>query len=226
MWSWIIHVVGILGSCASVLLFLSSIGTIQQFKKLNSTASTPIFPFVMMYLNCACWTKYGLLIGEWDIMGTNMIGLMLSLYYMYNYDRFTKNHSSSRIQICLVLLFLYGLLVILRYLPPRDVINALGLVSSVFSVLMFGAPLITVWQVYRTRDSSSMSPRLCLMNFTCSMCWTIYGYLSHDKFIIVPNTLGIALSSVQLFLIRRYPAHEPKSMGVEVEAVIKDSEKA
>ena len=225
MWNWIIRILGIFGSCASVLLFLSSIGTIQQFKKLNSTASSPIFPFIMMYLNCACWTKYGLLIGEWDIMATNMTGLALSLYYLYNYDKFTKKHSSSRVQIILVLVFLYVLLVVFRYLSPGDVINTLGFVSSVSSVLMFGAPLISAWQVYRSRDSSSMSPRLCLMNLVCSTCWTIYGYLLADKFLILPNALGFVLSLFQVFLIRKYPAHEPKSIIAELEAA-ENSEKA
>jgi solute carrier family 50 protein (sugar transporter) len=210
MWDRLISACSALGLLSSLALFFSPLSTVRHFRKLNSTASTPIFPYVAMYVNCACWAKYGLMTRNWSILGTNLTGLALSLYYVYCFDKFNTSPSLSRGQFIFALVFLYGLLAVLHYLPFARAVEVLGLVSGLCSVLMFGAPLVTVWYVFRAEDSSSMSFRLSAMNLICSTCWTLYGFLLKDKFIMAPNLLAIILSLVQLFIIHKYPAKESR----------------
>ena len=67
--------------------------------------------------------------------------------------------------------------------------------------MFYVAPLTTLAQVVRTRDSSSLHPPLCVMNLINGTTWGSYGYFAiSDPYLAAPNGIGALLGIVQCML--------------------------
>ncbi|KAJ4976584.1 hypothetical protein NE237_001690 [Protea cynaroides] len=89
-----------------------------------------------------------------------------------------------------------------------------GSISLVFSIGMYGAPLVVVKQVVQTKSVEYMPFNLSLFSFLNSSMWGPYGLLGHDPFIAIPNLLGWPLSLFQLvlyFIYRKRDIHKEPS---------------
>lgn len=47
---------------------------------------------------------------------------------------------------------------------------------------------------------------MCIFNMVSSTLWAFYGHLRDDKFIILPNAIGMILAIIQLSLFLIYPS--------------------
>ena len=80
-----------------------------------------------------------------------------------------------------------------------DVLDQLGLLSCTFSIVMFGAPLLTLKQVITCKNASGhISLPVAALSLLVTILWTSVGVQFKDSFIIIPNALGIILSLAQL----------------------------
>lgn len=87
-----------------------------------------------------------------------------------------------------------------------------GMGGNAISMVYYGAPLSTMAQVIRTRNSASILLPLTLMNLTNAVLWTTYGLAVQDLYVWVPNGIGAVLSLAQLALAMMFPAR-PGSAG-------------
>ena len=55
-------------------------------------------------------------------------------------------------------------------------------------------------QVVRSRDASSISGPLVLVNAGNGLLWTVYGAAVEDALVWAPNLAGVALAAAQLAL--------------------------
>jgi uncharacterized protein with PQ loop repeat len=75
-------------------------------------------------------------------------------------------------------------------------------------VFYFLAPLSTLWQVIRQRDSSSLVLPLSVMVIINGSLWSTYGIVAlNDPFVWAPNVFGATLGVVQVFLKLTIPSH-------------------
>lgn len=81
-----------------------------------------------------------------------------------------------------------------------------GLAGNFISLVYYGAPLSTMADVIKKRDSSSILLPLTLMNTLNACLWTTYGLAIGDAYVFVPNGIGALLSVAQLSLCFLYPA--------------------
>ena len=81
-----------------------------------------------------------------------------------------------------------------------------GLLCASMSVLYCSAPLASVVEVVRTRDTKSLPFYLILATVLMTASWTCYGLIIGDTFVIVPNILGCAISTFQLMLFAILPS--------------------
>ena len=92
-----------------------------------------------------------------------------------------------------------------------------GITVNVIQVFFYAAPLSTMWNVIRTRNSSSIHFATMLWNTINSTMWLCYGLALFDYFIFVPNILGTLLGLTQLALRMMFPSkpeedsEEPKT---------------
>jgi hypothetical protein len=56
----------------------------------QSVEGRPYAPFLSMCGNCFLWSTYGLLFRDPTIILTNLVGLILSIYYVYTYFSVAK----------------------------------------------------------------------------------------------------------------------------------------
>lgn len=84
--------------------------------------------------------------------------------------------------------------------------TAIGILVNVNLIFFYGAPLQTIQTVLRTKSSDSIHRPTVFTNSVNSLFWLLYGCLArHDPVIYGPNTIGIALGTIQAFLMCCYP---------------------
>ncbi|KAI5420353.1 Bidirectional sugar transporter sweet2, variant 2 [Lathyrus oleraceus] len=75
-----------------------------------------------------------------------------------------------------------------------------GCLSCASLISMFASPLFIINLVIRTKSVEFMPFCLSLSTFLMSVSFFLYGLLSDDVFIYVPNGIGTGLAMIQLVL--------------------------
>ena len=87
--------------------------------------------------------------------------------------------------------------------------SILGVLANVVVFLLFASPLATFSKVIRSKDSSSINrPFAVCQVFNC-LVWFGYGLAIDDKYVALPNLVGLILGLVQILLIVVYRAGGP-----------------
>ncbi|CAI5488801.1 unnamed protein product, partial [Closterium sp. Naga37s-1] len=130
-------------------------------------------------------------------------------------------HFSSLVRQQLLVLSTFLLLftaLLFTIVPPPSRTAVAGNLATLFTVIMFGAPLSSLSVVLRTRSVEYMPLPLSLMSFVCSTSWMAYGIYVQDTYVIVPNSLGSILGIIQLciyYAIRKTSSRLPSLRAVE-----------
>lgn len=79
-------------------------------------------------------------------------------------------------------------------------LTIIGISVNLNISFFYGAPLSTIVKVIKTRDSSSIHRYTMLLNTGCSVFFMLFGIGVQDKYMIVPNAIGVALGVAQAIL--------------------------
>ena len=88
---------------------------------------------------------------------------------------------------------------------PQTKEYIVGILVNMNLVFFYGAPLSTILQVLKTRNSASIHIRTMITNTANGSFWMAYGFAILDPFIYVPNGLGALLGVIQIFLCMTFP---------------------
>lgn len=94
-------------------------------------------------------------------------------------------------------------------LEERTRLRIVGTSVNINLVFFLAAPLSTIWKVLQSRSSASIHVPTMLTNTACSVFWAAYGVAIQDWFMTVPNTVGVFLGVVQMFLRILFPVTLP-----------------
>ncbi|WP_414468607.1 SemiSWEET family transporter [Methanobacterium sp. ACI-7] len=83
-------------------------------------------------------------------------------------------------------------------------IETIGLIASIFAILMFISPIDQIRDIMRDKTSHTVSPIMYLMMILNCFFWVIYGLGINDFYIITPNAIGIFLGMATVIVIFRY----------------------
>lgn len=75
-----------------------------------------------------------------------------------------------------------------------------GYTASFFSIALFASPLLDLNRVLSTRSTEGLSFSTTVLTTMLTTCWSVYGFLTENSSIILPNVLGLFLSLIQLTL--------------------------
>ncbi|CAI5744516.1 unnamed protein product [Peronospora destructor] len=236
--SLVVVIVRVLASLAACTLFASLLPDIQVVHRHKSTANMPsALPILSMMANCVAWGLYGVLIDDYfPLVGTNIVGLILSLFYLVVYYYYTTNKGSLSFDILVTTLLLLGL-VLYPFMATKDGVkqetiqDIVGFLTVTTSCIMFGSPLILVKRVIQERNTNLLPLTMITTGAVACALWLVYGLLLEDAFIIVPNATNLLLSIVQLGLFCIYPrgstvdssTSDDKSAGVKYDDDTEDS---
>merc|ERR1719198_653188 len=91
-------------------------------------------------------------------------------------------------------------------------------------MIMFAAPLFTMYEVIREADSGSIDRTLMLTQSMCCLFWSIYGFVTKNNTLIIGNVAGFCLSGMQFVLVILYPRKRPSLPTMDsVHPTIKNS---
>ena len=153
----------------------------------------------------------GLIKKDVFIVSPNAVGVVISIWCTLASFSIAEFSVKKHIQLILcgeaVALPLLGVLT--SFACDNDLtsqLNLWGLSGNFISLVYYGAPLSTMAEVIKKRDSSSILLPLTLMNLLNAALWTIYGLATGDAYVFVPNGIGGLLSLAQVALAFLYPA--------------------
>ncbi|KAE8988867.1 hypothetical protein PR003_g21829 [Phytophthora rubi] len=207
----VVSVVRVLASLAACVLFASLLPEIRVVHQQKSTATMPsALPVLSMVANCVAWGLYGLLIEDFPLVATNIVGLTFSLFYLVVYYRHEANKGSLRLEILATTLVLAGLVAYpfvaaAEGVEDETVQDIVGVVTVAISAVMFGSPLVLVKRVIDERNTELLPLTMIVAGAVNCVLWLAYGLLRADSFVIVPNAVNLLLGVVQLGLFCVFP---------------------
>jgi solute carrier family 50 protein (sugar transporter) len=188
----------------TIAVFLAPITTVRHITTTQSTGELPAATFVSMSVNCAVWATYGLMKDDWTVMMPNILGTVISAYYLSVYETHTPKVGPRAAELrrtfamgCLVLLVL-----LFEIMMDDQGIRAsqfVGTCGAVLSVVFSSSPLFALPAVFRSRNPDSIPLPTAVMIFISCLLWASYGwFVAYDKSIWLPNTFGLFVATIQL----------------------------
>jgi solute carrier family 50 protein (sugar transporter) len=197
--------------------------------------SLPLLPYSSMIANCFLWLTYGVLIQESKIWFTNLVGLILAVFYFIRFTKVAPAKSPSlpgsvrqHWQACLSVVGVTMMWIALCYLTVRRkgmwmayAAATIGNVAVLFCLLMFASPLSALRTVIQTKSAKSIP--LPYSMATCLNCflWSVAGLGEFGDFnIYFPNLLGLTCGLFQVALKIIYGNGGPTSTMTKAEAEV------
>lgn len=214
-------VVPTMGMIITLIMWSSPLKAFWEARRTRDLGPLNPIPSVCVLANCIGWFIYGLLKRDYFIFFSNVPGILIALFSIVTamsiYSQHTKPFEElpekyTQLEALLVVIFLLWCVVSLvavqgfnQFADPMAQMQSLvGILSSFFAICYYGAPLSTMVEVIRTKDTSTMYGPMIVCNVANSFLWTCYGLAISDVNLAVPNGLGVVLGIVQLFVLFIY----------------------
>lgn len=110
-------------------------------------------------------------------------------------------------------LFLMQILVMCTE-PCQKALFFSGFISSVCSVMVSLSMLATVPRVFETKCSSSINVTVTIVGVVSALLWLTCGCILKDKWIMVPNSIGLVILVFTLSLTVRFPQDEESARAL------------
>ncbi|KAK7257127.1 hypothetical protein RIF29_30868 [Crotalaria pallida] len=201
---------GVAGNIFAFGLFLSPIPTFRRIIRNGSTEMFSGLPYIYSLMNCLICLWYGTpLISPDNLLVTsvNSIGAAFQLLYIVLFLMHAQNGKKVRmLGLLLAVLGIFAFVVVgsLQIADSNNRRMLVGFLSCASLISMFASPLFIINLVIRTKSVEFMPFYLSLSTFLMSASFFLYGFLSDDAFIYVPNGIGTLLGLIQLVLYCHY----------------------
>mmetsp|Transcript_11382 Transcript_11382/g.19961 ORF Transcript_11382/g.19961 Transcript_11382/m.19961 type:complete len:252 (-) Transcript_11382:689-1444(-) len=205
-----------LGAIISLAMYASPVQAVLTAGRNRGLGDLNPMPFVVTVANCIAWLLYGLLKQDPFVTSPNAPGVVVGLFCMLSTYGLADDKIRSRMRLLLcVEVSVLSFLGVLTSFACKTIEQQQGLwggAGNVVSLIYYGAPLSTMTEVIRSRNSSSILLPMTVMNTLNAALWTVYGVAMGDIFIIAPNGIGLVLSLAQLLLVFLFPSRpRPKT---------------
>lgn len=207
--STIAPVVNIGATLSSWYLFASLTPELHRVHSEKSIKNVPLLPILSMLASATSWVIYGFVSGNiFPLVVTTSMGSFFGLGYTAVYF-----HNADHLKPQVQRQFLYTVLGLAVhawfcfYAPVSHHVVELvgGYMAVLTTAVMFGSPLVIFKTVIRERNSAYLPVAMALAGIISSVFWVLSGVIVRDAFVIVPNSINLVLSIVQMALILIYP---------------------
>lgn len=145
---------------------------------------------------------------------TMVAGVIFSVIYIGIFIKYTTQRPLVLKTVAVVMFILaavsiyvtmgtYGLM----GLSKSQVTMHLGYISDLASVCFFASPMERIKRVIQIKSNAPIPIQLCLMGTVMNTLWASYGILTHNWFVVTPNSLSLTFNAVQLTLYVVYWPH-------------------
>jgi solute carrier family 50 protein (sugar transporter) len=189
---------GWVGTVIAIYFYVApAVPFIKVLKGELSYKDSPGILLICSFMNCILWADYGLVNNKFLVYFANGIGGTITLIWITIYLFFLAKKN-----VGLACLFNLGLIagvtgLLLLFFYVIDVVIT-GYVAMVFNILMYAAPGEKIFKVVTTKDYKLIPIFSTVGGFLCSLCWFMYGFISEDINLIIPNGLGLFFAILQI----------------------------
>ena len=191
-------------ACGAVLangMFLASWPAVAQARTAKNLGALNPLPFAFTFANCVGWLHYGFVCRNHYVFWSNALGCVLGLLYTTTALKLGCPDVVERVAVGGLVIHIGAAYATgLRLASPAKRKLCAGLFANFILLCYYAAPLSTVAAVVRSRDASSISGPLVLVNAGNGLLWTVYGAAVEDALVWAPNLAGVALAAAQLAL--------------------------
>ncbi|KAF5729767.1 bidirectional sugar transporter SWEET4 [Tripterygium wilfordii] len=178
-------------------------------------------PYLASLVNCMVWVLYGLPVVHPHstlVMTTNGAGTAIEVFYIVLFLVYSHKHRQRLrvLGVVAVEVIFVGVLafLVLHFAETTDKrTKVVGIGGVCFNILMYASPLTVMKLVITTKSVEYMPFFLSLASMLNGVCWTAYGLIRFDLFLVLPNGLGLLLSLAQLLLYAIYYKNTQKILA-------------
>ena len=204
----------IVGVVLSTCQLSSSIKVILQARRDQDLGVINPYPLVVSLVCCISWFLYGLLLGNVYYVLSVIIGTLvnilsyttaMNLLGLHN-RQVAAGHIEKFLLVCISWYLLVGLLSSFDLISSHRVLVMVGYSALTSSLIYYLAPLSSLLEIIKTRNSSSLYYPSVILNMIASGMWFAYGVSLGDLNLTIPMAYGLGLSIIQLGVKMRYGA--------------------
>jgi len=122
-----------------------------------------------------------------------------------------KNSNKFRIELIIginIIVVLFYIFLTNYVLDLESSKVLLGVTGNVYTIIMYTAPLITMYHVIKTRCSKSIDIRLAIMQTVNASIWFTYGLVIADPLIWIVGIPGVMFGLIQILLTLMFSSEE------------------
>ncbi|XP_054806620.1 bidirectional sugar transporter SWEET10-like [Prosopis cineraria] len=207
---------GLLGNIISFMVFLAPMPTFYLIYKKKSAEGFQSYPYVVALFSCMLWIYYALVKNSTTLLliTINSYGIVVEIIYLAIFLFYAPKKLRLATIKLLMLMNVFGfgaMLLSTLYLVHRQATRyqIIGWICLVVNISVFGAPLLIIRKVIKTRSVEYMPFTLSMFLTANAVMWFFYGLFLKDYFIALPNTLGFLFGIVQMVLYIMYRNAKP-----------------
>lgn len=198
----------IVGGILSTIMYCSPVKATYTARKNNALGDLNPFPFAVALVCTASWVAYGFASRDYNMFLANIPGFTATLYTTVTSHalatRKTQNLMMTMLLVSAPIILVMG--VLSAFVATGNQAQLMwGFTCNAITIAYYGAPLSTMFQVIRSKSSSSIYLPMCIANLVNTLLWIGYGFAVLDPFIYVPNGLGGLFAIVLCALCLIYP---------------------
>ncbi|RLN54005.1 hypothetical protein BBJ28_00015426 [Nothophytophthora sp. Chile5] len=208
----LLAVLRVLTTVAAVMVGLSPLPDFWRIHKTRCTGDVSILPIALLFCNCYMWAMYGFMVGNiFPVFVVNLFGMLTSVgfsavYYRWSTERPRVHQLWARASVVLAIGTFYRILggCGATNQSADQVAATLGFMSVGVNIALYASPLANMKTVIQTKNAASLPISISAVFLGNAILWVIYAFAVSDMFVLVPNTLGMALCTAQVALYVMY----------------------
>jgi solute carrier family 50 protein (sugar transporter) len=194
----------IVATASNIVLQLSPLRMVTEIRMHKSTAGLSAAPLIALTACGYQWSFYGYFaftvtqnVGFLTLVYANILGLVLGMYYLGIFHHYSDFCVCKEIFFFSALFFLEGIYCSLEKNLETALIVA-GLMSAGLSILVSMSPMVPLLSALRAKSLSTLPTDMMVASFVSALLWTSLGLLLNDKWVLLPNVIGLGLGVIQL----------------------------
>ncbi|ORC83998.1 solute carrier family 50 (sugar transporter) [Trypanosoma theileri] len=226
----ILSIVSILATTASICMLSAPIVTVRKLEQQRSIGiMTPTF-FCAQLASSVVWSIYGVIQVAFGVILCNVVGNAIATYCLLvflsvarqeeksGHTLASTTYKKSCLTVLIALSFMMGasfVIVLLISIKPELAKFFNGLLGSCCSVFMLSSPLGMAGTIIKNKNAEGLAPLTMSFALVNTFLWVLYGLLTSDLFISVPNFLGLSSCIFQFFLLFLYGKKPAETTAVK-----------
>ena len=169
----------------------------------NKKKTYKAIPNLMLVFNVLCglfwycyWSRLHQAVPGYSALSNAIISLIFTYLYLYFA---TEGKCLYFIVACVIvfdicaqLWYCFGV-----WIPDPEIT---GKTAMIINIIQYAAPGQSIFTVLKTGNYSLIPITTTIVGVMCSSCWLIFGIIMKNPNCIIPNSMGLALSLIQIVI--------------------------